>query len=332
MVKKIKLLCSSSLIFIIFLCFSVSSLADTSISVSLTSSSHVSGSGSYSSTKPSNSVPYVWDALESAWGSPVGYVSFDCSDSSGGQYKFTFTASSTPDYWIVPRYDVTYHIADGTTATAHYANYSLVSASDWVLVDSASTNTISYMGEDITFSYDLYKANYTSVSNPSVYESRLTFGGSNSGYFLDYNFSLPVFLPQAFKGSGGGDVSGGGGSDLDQWNAVITRIDRVNEYLESVDNTLDGINNYIKYPDADTTSKVNDVLTKVEEVSIQVDQAIKDMSIPPVDVTVNNVNFGNGLSTVAKIQNSLLMHPLLLPIVTVGVSCWVIKLLLFGNK
>lgn len=298
-------------------------------------SHEVTSPGSFSSDYPSGSlvIPNVWTSLESAWGSPIGYVSFLGKSASNGSGVFTFSCSSSPDYWIVPRYNVTYKLGESTSVPTIYATYSnydfVVSAGDWELVDSVSTNTFFFAGEDITFSYDLYKFTYT--SNASSISLRLLFKGPSADYFGLYTFGLPIFAPQAFSSTGSGDESGSPG-DLEQWNAVIDRIDRVNDYLSSVDNTLTDVKDYIKYPDSNTTSKVEDVQTKVEEVSVQIDQAIKDMSIPPVDVTINSVNFGNGLSTVAKIQNSLLVHPLLLPIVTVGVSCWVIKLLLFGNK
>lgn len=344
MVKKSLALCGAVLILSLFLCFSVS--ADSPLTVRYTYTD--TNGGTTVGLSPVSPFSGMFDSMIAAYGSPVAWAY-----SSNGIIGATahFDVSSSPVYWIVPRYEVSTSNDGGATfASVYYsASSPAVSAGDWVEVDSRTLENITSGSVTIDYQWTLYK--YTGWRE-GVLECSMLLSGSDYA-FLDY----PIFAPQAFSSGGGGtgeesggggtgEESGGGGSSCQQWDALNLRLDLIEAALSAIDfdikqadkttekvfESVEKLREDLKEPTPHQKEETSKAEQNLADVNSAVSQFIDDMSIPQVvfNPSVPSLPDDNGNATdVIGFVTNLYPLNIILPL---GVGLWVTYLIIHGVR
>lgn len=349
--KSLVVLLAFLAVFVVCWCFAFDvavSAADVEVAMSLTSNANTGSMTSISFGDTPTSDFSVWyGAMVSAWGNPVGYLSFDTSSALRFSWDFVFTPAGSYDYIIIPRYTVSYGEGNTNSGVTYTSATPAVSAGLWVEVDSRTLENISNGLTTIDYSWVLYQYNYSGTSSGSKVSSiTMNCIGDGLGAAFPQSWSFPIFAPKAYTTSQSGDTSGstsesgstsvsdstsgsGSGCDCQQWDVLNQRLDSIELYLNSINWDLSELNDKL-WDESYKASEVSAAESKFAEASRDTQSLIDGMSIPVLDYepSVPDIPGSNSIGTLMDFVGGLWWVSV--PLVT-ACGCWVASLLLYGK-
>ena len=344
MVKAVKFLCCA---FLIVGLLGFSCLADSEIGVSYDEYDTKDNWFFQSGASFTTDIASVFSPATTVYGSPVGWLYRFWGNSLDYNGKVYFTVNADYDYLIVPYYNFNFTITGGAVGGGSggyikYLSADAISAGDYEVVDSVDSEEFSTDITTYQYGFQLLRARHNSTSSTVVFNAVV------SGMYDPANtnvLALPFYAPKAFKSSGGGGsdtssggggvnpssgTSSGGGGSCPEWSELVSKVDYMNQYLNSISWQLDSFEkkmfdeNYESY-------KRQQMHDKVTEASMLIQSVVDGMSFPKMQPDYNKPTL-SATSEIGGIMDRVGRWWFLTPILTCAVPLWVVSLILYGKK
>lgn len=273
------------------------------------------GSFSVSSSNPTNN---VFAPIESVYGKPIGYCSFD--DSQSILSDFTFSAKQEYSYVILPMYEFYFTFSQNEICT-YWSNYKGKA--------EISRRSGTFTSGSITFTYMFVLYDVKAYFQGDV-SLRCSCNLNDLGYF-----DLPVYAPQFIYDT---DPSS-------SWDSLNSRLDKVESALSAIGNNLDNLNSttervldevtkereLLENPRPQDQSRADHVKDEYSRVQENVSSTLQDLSIPEVSINFVPTSLPDGSQFSGFLNFFTGLYPLNI-IIPTGVGLWVVYLIIHGVR